>query len=81
VKPGKYNPGEKIRQPKMSPIAATVPPGRRPNNIENIAIGKKLKLIRMNGVWMARICVKIMFRDIKTAETTRVFVLVKGWDG
>jgi hypothetical protein len=81
VNPGKNNPGEKTKQPRTSAIAATIPLKIGPNNMENIAIGKKLRLIRINGVWIAKTLVNIMIIDTKIAEIIRVVVVRKGWVG
>lgn len=71
VKPGKNNPGENIRQPRISAIEAINPPLNGPNSIEYNAIGRKPKLIRINVVWIEKMCVKRILKAMKIAENTR----------
>jgi hypothetical protein len=74
VKPGKYKPGEKIIQPKKSAIAAIIAPLSGPNKAAKMATGKKPKLMRMKGVLMAKICVKIILKATNMADIIRVLV-------
>lgn len=75
VNPGKKRPGEKIIPPNISAMAAIKPVFQGPNNMANTAIGKKPKLMRRNGVWMAKTCVRITVKAINTPLKTTVFVL------
>lgn len=75
VKPGKKRPGEKIMQPMISALAAMIAARIGPYIAANKAMGKKPKLMRINGVSTAKICVKIITKAVKIPVETNGFVV------
>ncbi len=77
-KPMKYAiPFELISIPKKSDKKADNAPAKGPNSIEQSAVGMKLKLMRIMGVWMDKKRAMTIVRAMRSAIVTKIFVLKK----